>query len=244
MVRLTYGEDKKPLWIQTPEMYIPFDVQHHDDASSNQNQNHAADGNNSGGNAAMSSTNFTFEVAMQGYNDPESRMQTFYEKIKALDAFIVNTCVERSAEWLGEKKGKEVVSEFYRNLARQKNEKYSPLMKIKVAKLRADGTLPVIFDAKNGNEVLDISSIAKGVRAKFIIAFQSVWFVNKTFGVTAKLIQASVTHRPASSTVNQYAFVDDEEQTVANKATSSSSPSSSTNASNTDMLLEEDDLQF
>lgn len=190
MVRMTYGPEKTPLWLQTPEMYIPFDVSHHNE-----------DG--------QSNVNFTFEVALQGYNEEGSKMKTFFDKITQLDEHVVNTCVERSVEWIGDKKGQEVVQEFYRKLLRHKNPKYSPIMKVKVAQLKSDGTLPTLFDSANSNATLDILSLSKGVRGKFILAFQSVWFVNKTFGVTAKLIQASVTQRPQTA-LNNYAFVDDD----------------------------------
>lgn len=206
LVRLSYGPNKLPIRIQTPDLYIPFDPMHHDD-------NGATSGPPSDSADGVKTCNFTFEVSMTGYNDTNSRVKTFYDKMVELDELIVRTCVERSPDWLGEQKKKDVVDEFHRKLVRQKNPKYSPLMKIKVTPVRLDGTLPKVFDISDpGNKSeLDLGVLTKGVRGKFILAIQSVWFVNKTFGITAKMIQAAVTHRP-SSNMSGYAFIDDDSE--------------------------------
>jgi Family of unknown function (DUF5871) len=212
MVRLTYGEHKNPIRIQTPEMYIKFqnipDLKVTDkDKVAGQAQSVSTDPQNS-------FEAFTFDVAMDGYDKTNTAINIFYQKMLELDDRILQARVDFSQEWMGDQKKKEVVNEFHNKLVKQKNIKYSPLLRIKVDQLRADGTLPKVFDLSDGSstfrEELKLDVLNKGVKGKFIFALPSVWFVNKTmFGVTAKLIQSAITHRPQNN-FSGYAFVEDD----------------------------------
>lgn len=194
-VRITYGDTKQPLRIQLPELFIPFDMKQMPD------------------DARPGEFTYSFETALQGFDEEGNKAKDLYDKMSQIDHLVLNTCVERSAEWLGETKNREVVEEFYRKLIRPHNPKFSPLLRIKAMRLNASGDMPKVFDKSNNNSLLDVSALTKGVRVKLIVTIPSVWLVNKNFGVSIKLFQACVTGKPSAS-ISDYAFQDDDENAL------------------------------
>lgn len=195
-VRITYGPKKQPLRIQLPDMAIPFEIKQMPD------------------DLHPGNFTYTFEVALNGYDEAGSKVKMMYDKLRELDELIINTCVEKSAEWLGETKRKEVVEEFHRKLLRQNNPKYSPLLRVKAARMNNNGDMPKVFDKTSNNTLLTVESLTKGARAQLIVTIPTVWLINKNFGASVKLYQACVTSRPLANN-DDYAFCDDEEDTSA-----------------------------
>lgn len=192
-IRLTYGPNKTPIRLQMPEIFIPFEIKQ------------MADDLHPG------EFTYTFEAALQGYDEEGNKVQDLFKKLSDLDERILSVCEERSMEFFGEKKRREVVQEFYRKLVRQNNPKYSPVVRIKVARINAAGEMPKVFDKAGQGNNLPITALTKGARAKLIVNLPSVWMVNKNFGVSLKLYQACVTERPATLSTDDYAFKDDDE---------------------------------
>jgi hypothetical protein len=192
-----------PLRLQVPEAKIQFDVEEHkDDVGGGQTR-----------------TTYTAEISMQGFDEPGHKMHDFFKCVSGLDDLILGVAEQRSAEIFGDVKSRDVIKEFHRSLVRHKNPKFSPLLKIKIAPVATSGELPMIFDGLNGNAPLDISALVKHTRVRLIISITSIWFVNKTFGVTARLFQACVTEKP-NANPNQFLFQDDDDDMadVANPA--------------------------
>lgn len=177
MVRITYGPSKQQVRIQTPELYLPFGVGTYTDEKT--------------GEVSQS-----LDVAFRGYQDNE-KVAKFYNVMQAFDHKVIDTCVERSVEWMGKTMSSEVIREFFRPMVKPpKDEKYSPLMKIKITTLNQSGQMPKIFDLNNQGQTRDLSYVLKGTVAKFIITIPTVWFVNKNFGVSSRLFQAAIVSRP------------------------------------------------
>lgn len=198
-VRITYGPKKQPLRIQLPDMAIPFEIKQMSD------------------DLHPGSYTYTFEVALNGYDEAGSKVKMMYDKLRQLDELIINTCVEKSAEWLGESKRKEVVEEFHKKLLRQNNPKYSPLLRVKAARMNNNGDMPKVFDKTSSNTLLAVESLTKGARAQLIVTIPTVWLINKNFGASVKLYQACITSRPMANN-DDYAFCDDEEEAPAAEA--------------------------
>lgn len=192
-IRLSYGPSKQPIRLQLPEIFIPFEIKQMPD------------------DMRPGEYSYTFEAALQGYDEEGNKMQDLYKKLSELDNKILDICEERSLEWFGEKKKREVIKEFHRNLVRQNNPKYSPLVRIKAARLNAAGELPKVFEKSGSGQSLPLTALTKGARVKLIVTIPSVWMVNKNFGVSLKLYQACVTERPASLNNDDYAFKDDDD---------------------------------
>lgn len=194
MVRMTYGPNKQPVRIQTPDLYLPFGVGVYTDEKT--------------GEVTQS-----IDAAIKGIED-NPKVIKFHEVMNAIDDKILKTCVDKSVEWLGKSMTSEVIKEFFRPLVKPpKDPKYSPLFKIKITQ----GTKPKLFDIAAPDVPKDVDYIVKGSTARFIVTIPSVWFVNKTFGVSARLFQAAVTTRPAQN--DNFAFVDEDEEDRKNVET-------------------------
>lgn len=191
MVRLTYGPNKQPIKIQSPELYLPFGVGTYTDEKTGE-------------------VTHSIDAALKGMEE-NPRVKMFHEKMEALDESILNACVEKSQEWLGKSMNREVIKEFFRPLIKPpKDPKYSPLFKIKVIPLNKSRQMPKVYDVANVSDSKELSYIVKGTSAKFIISINSVWFVNRTFGVSARLFQAAITQRPVMN--ESFAFEAEEDE--------------------------------
>ena len=186
-VRITYGPQKLPLRIQTPELYIPFGLNNYtDDKNSDE-------------------VNLSVDAAMKGW-DSDANMQRFMQTLSAIDDLILSHCVKHSTELFGKAMTKEVVVEFYRTLIKMpKQENYSPTIRIKIPNNDAH-----IFN-RNG-EPAPVDGFVKKSSAKFILSFSQIWFVNKTFGVSARLYQAKITDTPVSGNC---CIVEDDDEELA-----------------------------
>jgi hypothetical protein len=189
-VRVTYGPNKQPVRIQTPALYLPFGVSKYVDEKTGE-------------------VSHSVDASFKGMEE-DTKISQFYKIIKAIDDRVLQTCVERSAEWLGKTMGPDVISEFYRPLVKPpRDEKYSPLFKIKIVPLPGSKTMPKIFDVKDVHASVDsLDYVTKGSTAKFIVTVPSIWFVNKTFGASSRLFQMVVMSRPIST--ESFAFEDEE----------------------------------
>lgn len=192
-IRLTYGPNKQPIRLQLPDIFIPFDIKQMPD------------------DMRPGEFTYTFEAALQGYDEEGNKVRELYNKLMDLDSRILDICEERSLEWFGEKKRREVIQEFHRKLVRQNNPKFSPVVRVKIARINAAGEMPKVFEKSGTGQSLPVTVLTKGARAKLIVTIPSVWMVNKNFGVSLKLYQGCVIERPATMNNDDYAFKDDDD---------------------------------
>lgn len=182
----TSGKDR--IVLQTPPMPMPFGVTPYSQESTGEVQSYSID--------------VSFRTA-----DTDPRVAGFMAKIKELDDVLIDVATKNSAEWFGKKMSRDLVMEFYRKLLKE-NPNYAPILKIKVG-VDAHGEPSAQFYDENRAPV-SIGYLTKGCTVRMICEFSSVWFVNKTFGATFRLVQAAVVTRPRR--LQEYAFADDGER--------------------------------
>lgn len=173
--------------IQTPEVSVPFGVTANQEAATGEIQS------------------YSIEVSMRNPHDNRG-IQPFLDRMLALDDVLLEAAVANSKEWFGKSMSKDVVAELLRKLVRQPaNPQYPPQVKIKVP--LSNGKVTSRFFDENCNEV-SMDYVTKGCTVKMILELGSVWFVNKNFGVTWRLVQAAVTSR--KDQFDAYAFATDD----------------------------------
>lgn len=180
----TGPDGKGRLSIQTPTLFMPFGVTPYQD--------------NPGGDIQSYSVDMSFRG-----DDP--KVKEFQRKIEELDEVLIQTATDNSEAWFGKKMTRELVTEFYRKLLNNKNPAYPPVIRTKVG-VGFNGEISARFYDEQRNPV-PIEYLTKGTAIKTICEISSVWFVNKTFGATLRLVQAAVVTKP--NKLQEYAFQDD-----------------------------------
>ena len=163
------------------------------------------------GSGAGEVQSYSVDLSFRGY-DTSPGMAKFLEKMKAIDAIVLKKAHESSVEWFGKQTSMEVIQELYRPLIREaKDPQFAPTMKVKIPVV---GGVPSASFFDENKDPVQMDYIVKGTSAKFIIEVSSVWFVNKNFGVTWRLVQALVSSRPSETPTGGFGFVDDEDEDV------------------------------
>jgi hypothetical protein len=179
------GKDggNKPIIMQTPALAIPFGVTPYQEATTGEIQSYSID------------------VSFRGM-EQDKGVATFLNKMREFDEHILDIAVARSQEWFGKVMSKEIVSEFYRRLIKDpQNPKYPPVMKTKVPLLGGEPNAK--FFAKDRSPTT-IDEFVKGSIIKIIVEARSLWFVNKNFGLTWRVLQVIIVEKPQS--LLDYAF--------------------------------------
>jgi hypothetical protein len=177
--------EKSKVSIQTPAMIMPFGVTPYTESSGE-------------------IQSYSIDVSFRG-DDP--KIADFESKVRRLDDILIDTATARSEEWFGKKMTRDLVAEFYRKLLNDKNPAYPPVLKVKVG-MGFNGEPNAQFYDETRAPV-GIEYFGKGAVVKMIIELSSVWFVNKTFGATFRLVQAAVVTKPKR--LDGYAFQEDAE---------------------------------
>jgi len=83
-----------------------------------------------------------------------------------------------------------------------KKGEYAPTLKLKVAvDPKTDKIIPEAFNMQQ--QVVDIKSIEKQSKVMAIVEFNQVWFIDKKFGISVKLLQVLL---QPSKTLPKFAF--------------------------------------
>jgi hypothetical protein len=186
------GKDR--IVLQTPPMAMPFGVTPYQEASTGEIQSYSVD--------------VSFRTG-----DVDPRVAEFQKKIKDLDDVLIDAATKNSADWFGKKMSRDLVSEFYRRLLKE-NPNYAPILKMKVS-VDSHGEPGAQFFDENRAPV-SIDYLTKGSTVKMIAELSSVWFVNKTFGATFRLVQAAVVSKP--NRLQGFSFVDDDGDSASGAA--------------------------
>lgn len=165
--------------LQTPVMSAPFGVSKFDDATT---------GNSS----------YSLDLSFRDV-DTDPKIKAFLDTCRGFDEHVLNVAVEQSKSWLGKEMSSDIVKEFYRSIVRDpSNDKYKPTIRLKISPYSE-------FYDENHNRV-DHDYITKGSMVRCIVEI-STWFVNKSFGVTLRILQGQVVSRPVG--ITGFAFADD-----------------------------------
>lgn len=188
-------EDNSRVRIQTPVLSAPFGVSTYDEAST-------------GGKS------YTLDGSFKGYEENEI-LKIFLDKCRQLDDHLINEATKNSKEWFGKASSREFIEELCRKVVRESNDptKYAPTIRMKFA-TNLDGSCATqVFD-ENRNPV-DMDYLVRGTTFKAIVELSSVWFVQKSFGITLRLAQIAVVARPsdavakANDTLSGFSFADE-----------------------------------
>ncbi|AGE59709.1 hypothetical protein ATCVTN60342_278L [Acanthocystis turfacea Chlorella virus TN603.4.2] len=174
--------------IQTPTMHLPFGISAYRERPDAEPQSYSAD------------------LSFRGM-DTDDNIATFYNKIQALDAHLLDAAVEKSVEWFGKKKSRELLEDTYRPLTKvDAAGKYAPNMKFKIA-LQNGAPNVRVFDTDK--TPITVDDIPRGSKVKIIAEIASIWMVGggTQWGVTFRAAQILVVSKPAS--LDQFAFTDD-----------------------------------
>jgi hypothetical protein len=163
IVYLNYN-GKQKLCLQTPWMFAPFGISEFVDEKTG--------------------PKYSLDVSFKGL-DSDPKIKTFHDKMKELDEKILEQGVNSSKQWFGKIMKKVVLEELFRPVVKPAKdpEKYSPTIKFKIMNVNQ----VEIYDTDKNKLTMD--QIVSGSQVQAIIECASVWFVNKTFGVTWKLVQ-------------------------------------------------------
>lgn len=148
---------------------------------------------------------YSIDLSFRGA-DSDPKLQSFLDKIREFDEYMIDMGTEHSEQWFGKKQSREMVAEFYRRVLVDKNPEYPPFIKMKVGLGMNGEPNANFYDEKR--ERTGIEYLSKGSQVKVICELSSVWFVNRTFGATFRVSQAAVVNKP--NKLQEYAFQDDE----------------------------------
>lgn len=178
---------KRRITIQTPVVAVPFGVTPYQEANTGEIQSYSID------------------ISFRNV-ETDPRIADFLARMRTLDDVLLDTAVTNSKEWFGKAMTKDVVKEFLRKMVKDPaNTQYPPVMKVKVPVINGEPTSQ-FYD--ENRQPVGIDYITKGTTVKMILELSPMWFFNKNFGVTWKLLQAAVVSRPRR--LDSYAFADDD----------------------------------
>ena len=195
MIYLNYNGGINPLYIQTPEGELPFDVNYFGD-----------DGNND----PTSSNSGKFSINMSINVGSSKSMEKFHDVFVKLDQHIMASAKENSQSWIKKAKiSEETISELYTRQIKvsvdpetgEPNGKYPPKFTYKVVK--RDGKFQNFKIYDNEKTVFDVNKatdepveftnvVMKGARVKAVLKCNGIWVANGKFGCTWRAEQMCV----------------------------------------------------
>jgi hypothetical protein len=197
--------NRAPIVLQTPEMVVPYNVSNWND-----------DG--------KAPDKYTMDLSFKG-KDARENLNTFFEKMSALDKKLIQDGVDNSMTWLKKKyNSADVVEALYSPMvkyAKDKNtgeitDKYPPTFKLKLPYSKGAFQCEA-YDSKrnllNLKELID-SGAMKGAKVTAIIQCQGIWVAGGKYGCSWKVVQMRVTPQ---QTIKGYAF----QETAEDKVTDS-----------------------
>jgi len=145
-------------------------------------------------------------VSFKGLED-SPKIQEFYDKMQEFDNTLIDSGVKNSKDWLGKVMKTDVVDALYRPLVKPSKdpEKYAPTIKFKIPS--KDGKL-IVTAYDHDKQPFDVENLLPGTKVQALIECSSIWFVNKQFGVSWKLVQLFVS-KPEK--LAGFSFVNDDD---------------------------------
>lgn len=192
-IKIQY-DGRSQILIQTPAVYLPFGLSVFAEQDSGK-------------------TSTTLEASLCSSAHDDDKMNKFVEVLHAIDNAVFEHCLENSTECFGKLVKRDVLEEFFRSVVKEgrpkrnpanEGDKWPPQMRVKISAT----TTPRVFDT-DLNELewkSELSSYARHT-VKMILNVQPVWFVNKMFGVSIRLLQMIIVDAPSND--NGCLFVDD-----------------------------------
>ena len=188
MLYLNYGGGISPIYLQSPELDLPFDPTYYPD-------------NENSGKYSVSSS-------LRGMDEDEN-VRAFHDKLLELDEFLKEQAIKNSTAWFKKAKmSTDAIDSLYTPMIRpsldsetgEPNGKYPPKFAFKVVK-KDDNWLCSIYD--NNKTVFDINKttdtptdieglLMKGSKVRVVLKCNGIWIANGKFGCTWRAEQIKV----------------------------------------------------
>lgn len=170
--------------LQIPTMSAPFGISSYDDESNGRRS-------------------YSIDASFRGM-ESNAKLSSFLTKCRAFDDRLLDVATENSKAWFGMDMSKETIAVLFRKSIREAADptKYAPTLRLKI-------TPNTEFYDEHQNKV-GMDYIVKGTSFRAIVELSSVFFVNKQFGVTWRIVQLAVTTRPDRLT--GFSFMNDGEE--------------------------------
>ena len=166
------AKDKTPLITHTPRMYMPFGI--------------------SGFVPEVGQTKYNVEFSMKGWNEEGNYVKNFYDSIRALENLVILEVVQQSVDIFGEAKTYGDVQSMFNSNIKEDPER-EPKFRVKVDTTYDSRIKPLIIDPEK-NDIR--KEVTNGLYARNTgiakVEMNSVYFLNKKFGITWKLHQLMV----------------------------------------------------
>jgi hypothetical protein len=198
--------DGNPLFVQTPEMTVPYD-----------SGTFYADNDNSG--------KYSVKVSMDGYTNTGA-MKDFHDMLSDMDKKVMESGIENSLAWFKKKTlSEDIAKELYTPMVKvsvdsetgEPNGKWAPTFQFKIVK-RDGKILCDCYDSEKrelkleGSESVNLESMfKKGAKVKMILKCNGLWIASGKFGCTWRAEQVKI-NSPVE--YSGYAFDDDEDEGV------------------------------
>jgi hypothetical protein len=194
--------NKSPIVLQTPEMVAPYGVSNWNDDGKGPDR-------------------YSLDLSFKG-KEARENLNTFFEKMVALDKKLVQQGFENSMTWLKKKYSSvDVVEALYTPMvkyAKDKNtgeitDKYPPTFKLKLPYMNGSFQCEVYDNKRNSlnlKELIDNGSF-KGAKVTAIVQCIGIWVAGGKYGCSWKVLQMKVS--PPSS-IKGYAFKEVEDDKV------------------------------
>ena len=172
---------KQKVRVQTPAMRAIFGLSRFDDTNT---------GNSS----------FSLDLSFNGRSE-NPKLDKFLTTLRDMDAYLLDLAHERSSEWFGKEMSKEILAEFHKPCVRDASDpKYEPTVRLKLTPYSE------IYD--ESRQKVDMDQIVKGSVVRAIIE-PAFWTVNKSFGISLRVLQLEIISRPSG--VSGFAFAADDD---------------------------------
>lgn len=162
-------KEGKPLRIQFPRMYMPFGI--------------------SGFTPEVGPTKWSLDFAMKGYDEEGNYVKKFHETMRAMEEKIIEAVSNQSESIFKRKVSvEELKTMFFSNIKESPDRE--PKFRVKVD-TGVDGMIkPHIYDEQR-NPIRDecVNGLYSRNSGTAIVEINSVYFLNKKFGITYKLYQ-------------------------------------------------------
>jgi hypothetical protein len=168
-------KDGKPLRIQTPRMYMPFGI--------------------SGFTPVVGATKWNLDFSMKGYDEDDNYVKKFYETVQDVENMIIREVSAQSDNIFGKHMSYEELKPIFNSNIKHSTDR-EPKLRVRVDTSMAGELKAGVFNSEKEQlrDTLKDKLYARNSGIA-IVEMNSVYFLNKMFGVTWKLHQL-VVHEP------------------------------------------------
>lgn len=165
-------KDGKPLRITTPRMYMPFGV--------------------SGFTPEVGPTKWNVDFSMKGYDEEGNYVKKFYDTLRAIERKIIDSVVEQSESIFGKVMTRDEIEPMFNSNIKESPDR-EPKFRVKVDTTIDNEIKASVCDPEK-NVLSD--TVTSGLYSRntglAIVEMNSVYFLNKKFGITWKLYNLMV----------------------------------------------------